>query len=292
MRTEQEIYDLILGYAQSDARVRAVLLNGSRANPKAPKDIYQDYDVVYVVREIAPFRDDERWLDGFGTRLITQRPEAMRWPTGDGSFNWLMLFADGNRIDLTLIPENQLELLGTDSLTVVLLDKDGMLPPFPPSDDRDYLAKAPSRLFYDSCCNNFFWCLQNVAKGIARDELPYAMLMYHNVVREDLHSMLEWYIAVQHPNGVSAGKLGKYFKTYLPRPLYARYLATYSDCAPEHVWQSIYAACELFRTAAKTVGNALGYPYPQADDDGILHYLTFVQNSAGDRRSSAKSTAK
>ena len=30
MRTEQEMYDLILGYAENDERVRAVLLNGSR----------------------------------------------------------------------------------------------------------------------------------------------------------------------------------------------------------------------------------------------------------------------
>jgi aminoglycoside 6-adenylyltransferase len=43
MRTETEIFDLILGFARSDGRIRAVVLNGSRANPLAPRDILQDY---------------------------------------------------------------------------------------------------------------------------------------------------------------------------------------------------------------------------------------------------------
>ena len=38
MRTEQEMYNLILDYAERDPRVRGVLLNGSRANPAAPLD--------------------------------------------------------------------------------------------------------------------------------------------------------------------------------------------------------------------------------------------------------------
>ena len=38
MRSEREMYDLILGFARADERVRGVILNGSRANPNAPRD--------------------------------------------------------------------------------------------------------------------------------------------------------------------------------------------------------------------------------------------------------------
>lgn len=51
MRSEQEMFDLILNTAREDKRIRAVYMNGSRTNPNAPKDIFQDYDIVYVVRE-------------------------------------------------------------------------------------------------------------------------------------------------------------------------------------------------------------------------------------------------
>ena len=56
MRTEREMTALILGVAEQDARVRAVFMNDSRANPNAPRDIFQDYDIVYVVEETASFR--------------------------------------------------------------------------------------------------------------------------------------------------------------------------------------------------------------------------------------------
>ncbi|WP_431602538.1 aminoglycoside 6-adenylyltransferase [Ruminiclostridium papyrosolvens] len=37
MRTEQEMFDLILDVAKADERIRAVYMNGSRANPNNKK---------------------------------------------------------------------------------------------------------------------------------------------------------------------------------------------------------------------------------------------------------------
>ena len=58
MRNEQEMYHLILQTAKEDDRIRAVYLNGSRTNNDAPKDLFQDYDVVYVVKDTIPFVED------------------------------------------------------------------------------------------------------------------------------------------------------------------------------------------------------------------------------------------
>ena len=157
MRTEKEMFDLIIGFAKADERVRAVVLNGSRANPNAPRDQHQDYDIVYIVEDFESFTADHSWIDIFGKRLMLQMPEAMRCPSGKGHFNWMMLFEDGNRIDLTLIPIQKKDLLGSDSLSIALLDKDGILPLFPEANDKDYFVKPPSGLFFSSCCNNFWW---------------------------------------------------------------------------------------------------------------------------------------
>ena len=51
MRSEQEILDLIVNTARDDERIRAVIMNGSRVNPNAPRDVFQDFDVVYLVWE-------------------------------------------------------------------------------------------------------------------------------------------------------------------------------------------------------------------------------------------------
>jgi len=37
-------------------------MNGSRANPNVKKDIFQDYDIVYVVTETESIIRDEDWI--------------------------------------------------------------------------------------------------------------------------------------------------------------------------------------------------------------------------------------
>ncbi|MDF2944658.1 MAG: hypothetical protein K0S01_3516 [Herbinix sp.] len=278
MRSEKEMFELILNVAEKDSRVRAVYLNGSRTNPNAPKDVYQDYDIVYVVEELETFTVDNNWIDVFGDRLMLQMPEAMRFPTGKGHFNWMMLFTDGNRLDLTLIPIQKLELIGNDSLSIALMDKDGILPPFPVASDVDYVIKPPSELFYLSCCNNFWWCLQNVAKGIARNELPYAMHMYHNVVRKELHDMMAWYIGITTDFTVSSGKMGKYFKRFLPTEVYEQYLLTYSDSDYNNLWNAIFTACDIFSVLAIQVADYSGYLYHKQDEENMRIYLNNVKN--------------
>jgi len=280
MRSTEEMFDLILGFAKADERVRAVVLNGSRANPNAPKDSYQDFDIVYVVEAFDTFLSDHSFIDYFGERLILQMPEAMRDPSGDGHFNWMMLFTDGNRLDLTLIPIEKLYLVGNDSQSITLLDKDGILPAFPPANDSDYHVKPPSALYYHSCCNNFFWCMQNVAKGIARDELPYVMSMYHFIIGDELHGMLEWYIGVNHNFAVASGKMGKYFKKFLPASMYEQYKSVYADANYERIWDAVFASCALFREAALEVGAKMGYAYHMQDDENMLLYLRQVRKES------------
>jgi hypothetical protein len=55
MRTETQMMDLILSVASQDERIRAVYMTGSRTNADAPEDLFQDYDIVYVVTELGSF---------------------------------------------------------------------------------------------------------------------------------------------------------------------------------------------------------------------------------------------
>ena len=80
MRSEQEILELILSTAKSDDRIRAVIMNGSRTNPNAPRDIFQDFDILFLVTEVEPFTVDHTWIDCFGELMVLQMPEAMQDP--------------------------------------------------------------------------------------------------------------------------------------------------------------------------------------------------------------------
>ena len=102
MRTETEILDVILQTAKV-LQVDAVALSGSRATPKALKDEFQDYDVVYLVENLDSLVDDLAWLDRFGKRMIEQHISL------EHRRLFLMLFEDGNRIDLTLCPKEHIK---------------------------------------------------------------------------------------------------------------------------------------------------------------------------------------
>ena len=277
MRSDTEIMEMILNVAKADDRIRAALLVGSRADPVAPKDKYRDFDISFFVTDIKPYYNNPDWVKtNFGEPLIMQMPEIMRYPEGDGHFTYLVIFRDGIRMDLSFEFKKYID---EGEPAVALLDKDngnGFLPVLRPCNDAFWHIKAPSFLFYSSCCNNFWWCLNNVAKGIARDELPYVMNMLNGVIRPELHDMINWYISAHHGFSLSTGKDGKYFKRYLPPNLYEEYVKTFSTGNYNDIWKSIIAMCKLFHTLALPVAEHFGFGYCQEEEDAMIKYLEMV----------------
>jgi aminoglycoside 6-adenylyltransferase len=144
--------------------------------------------------------------------------------------------------------------------------------------DGFYHIKPPSELDYYSACNNFWWCLNNVGKGIARDELPYVMYMLNEIVRPELHDMIDWYIGITRGFSLSTGKNGKYFKKYLEPGLYDEYVLTYSSGEYEKIWEAVFAMCALFHKLALPVAEHFGFVYNQDDEDGMMIYLKGIKD--------------
>ena len=278
MRSEREMLELIINTAKEDERIRGVIMSGSRADTHAPKDIYQDYDIIYFVTDVAPFWNNTAWLEEkFGGISLLQTPEIMSLipPDNDGSFVFLTIFEDGNRIDLNITSGPYID---DGEPVIVLLDKTGELSGIKPREDFWYIKPPAEKLFHD-CCNEFHWCLNNVAKGIARDELPYVMEMFNNYVRNGLNIMTDWYIGAENDFKVSAGKMGKYYKKYLPEELYKMYAATYSDSDYDNIWRAVFTACALFRRLAEAVAEKFGYTYNISEDENIIDYMNKVKNN-------------
>jgi aminoglycoside 6-adenylyltransferase len=280
MRSENEMMDLILNIAKEDNLIRAVIMNGSRVNPNAKRDIFQDYDIIYVVTELDDFIRNLDWINQFGEMMILQLPDDMEDPPpeGNSSYAYLMQFADGNRIDLTIVPVSKLTEFLNDSLSVLLLDKDGIIPPFPPADESSYLPSPPTEKAYDDCCNEFWWVSPYVAKGLWRRELTYARQMFDLYVRDQLMKMLTWYIGVQNNFLVNPGKFGKSFQQYLEPDLWDQLFCTYADADYDHIWDALLAMCDLFRSVAIPVAEHFGFEYPTQDDKNVLDHLIHVRN--------------
>ena len=167
MRTDQEILELILGTAEK-LQVDAVALSGSRTNQKVQTDEFQDYDLVYIVDDIDNLTSDLSWLDQFGKRIIEQEV------TLGHRRLYLMLFEDGNRIDLTLCPKEHInEWVDSEVGFIVLKDKKGLFEAYLPNPKR-YWTAPPSEEEFTASYNEFWWVSAYVVKGICRKQIIYA----------------------------------------------------------------------------------------------------------------------
>lgn len=262
MRTEREMFALLRDFALSDERIRAMWLNGSRANPDADKDIFMDYDVVCAVTDLAPFADATDFLQRFGEIAVMQEPNAPPYCDVKSRERcvYLMQFADINRIDLGFVPmETAFAEYGKDSQTLLLLDKDGVLPAIPPPSDRDYRVKRPTAQEFAACLGEFRWVAPYVAKGIKRGEPTYAQAQMNDCVRPELLKMLSWQAALASDFQISTGKCGKYLRRYLSQEDYETLLSTYSGADAEEMWNALFAAFGLFMRSARIVAEALGF---------------------------------
>ncbi len=279
MRTEQEMYDLIINTAKEDERIRAVYMNGSRTNPNAVKDIFQDFDIVYVVNETGSFRKDKSWIDRFGERLYMQYPEEGYNYKHDveNCYGWLIQFADGNRLDLHVCTlKHVLNEIHTDRLCKILLDKDICLPSMPEATDEDYWVKKPTNSQYLDTCNEFWWCLNNVAKGLWRREVPYVMDMLNFVIRPQLLHLLEWKIGFATNFTVSIGKSGKYMYRWLNKDVWETFLQTYPKGELNEIWNSVFVMCDLFNGIAEELAGIMKVEYNETEAKNSLKFLRDV----------------
>ena len=167
MRTDQEILGLIIETAKK-LQVNAVALSGSRTNQKIQTDEFQDYDIVYIVENLDELISDLSWIDQFGTRNIEQHNIL-----GNRRL-YLMLFEDGNRIDLTLCPKVHIkEWVESEADFTVLEDTKGLFESYSPSPERFWIHPA-SETDFKKACNEFWWVSAYVVKGICRNQVIYA----------------------------------------------------------------------------------------------------------------------
>lgn len=264
MRTEPEILDLIFQTAKT-LQVEAIAMSGSRTNSRAPQDEFQDYDVVYVVDDLDNLTNDLSWLDQFGKRLIEQEV------TLGHRRLYLMLFEDGNRIDLTLCPKQQIqEWVDSEADYTVLKDDKGLFESYPPS-PRRYWTNPASQTDFEKACNEFWWVSAYVVKGICRNQLIYATDHLYGICQQELLKVLAWQVASDR-GVVDIGKNYKYLFQYLPTEKEKEFSNLLDFSSLDKITQSLLATMQLFHQEAQSLAQKMGFDYDKEVAEKILEY--------------------
>ena len=286
-RTEEEMLALILGFARADDRIRSVAMNGSRVNPNAGNDIFQDYHIVFFVTNVEPFREEARVVPYFGAPLLVEKVEDQVYRPGirDGRYTYNVQFTDGNRIDMAFLQVENLDTRLFDSLTRVLLDKDGLIPDLPGPSERSFFITKPTQKWYADCCNTFCFSLgSHVPKALWRRKLP--LLKCHiDRLRQDLVLMLGWYIGVTKGFERSLGSEGKDLEEHLESEDWQGFQRTWAGSDYDDITESLRAIHRLFVRTAQTVANEYGYRFPVEKAESALAFLMHVSKLPRDAQS-------
>ena len=264
MRTETEMMNLILQIAES-LKVDAVALSGSRTNDHAPKDKFQDYDVVYLVDNLENLISDLSWLDQFGNRLIEQHNIL-----GNRRL-YLMLFEDGNRIDLTLCPKDHIqEWVDSEAVYTVLVDEKGLFESYSPSPQRFWIHPA-SETDFEKSCNEFWWVSAYVVKGICRKQLIYATDHLYGICQQELLKILAWQVA-RDRGAVDIGKNYKYLFNSLPAEKEKEFSNLLDFSSLEKIAQTLFATIQLFHQEAQRLAQKMGFDYDKEVAEKMIKY--------------------
>ena len=263
-RSQEQMLRLILQTAKS-LQIDAVALSGSRTDTKAPKDEFQDYDVVYVVDDLDTLTRDLAWLHQFGTRNIEQHNIL-----GNRRL-YLMLFEDGNRIDLTLCPKEHIqEWVDSEAGFTVLVDEKSLFESYSPSPQRFWISPA-SETDFEKTCNEFWWVSAYVVKGICRKQIIYATDHLYSICQQELLKVLAWQVA-RDREVVDIGKNYKYLFNYLPAEKEKEFSNLLDFSSLEKITQSLFATMQLFHQEAQYLAQKMGFKYEKEVAEKMIEY--------------------
>ena len=253
MRTDTEMMEGIVQIAET-LQVEAVALSGSRTSPHCPKDEFQDYDVVYIVDNLEDLISDLSWLDQFGIRLIEQHNVL-----GHRRL-YLMLFEDGNRIDLTLCPKEYIqEWVDSEANFEVVKDDNGLFEAYQPISKR-YWTAPPTEEEFAAACNEFWWVSAYVVKAIRRNQLIYATDHLYGICQQELLKILAWQVTSDR-GAVDIGKNYKYLFHYLPAEKEKEFSALLDLSSFDKITQSLFATMNVFDREAQILAQKSGFAY-------------------------------
>ena len=264
MRTDQEILGLILETANK-LQVDAVALSGSRTNQRLKTDEFQDYDLVYVVDGIDNLMSDLSWLDQFGKRIIEQEV------TLGHRRLYLMLFEDGNRIDLTLCPKVHIkEWVESEADFTVLEDTKGLFAPYSSNPQR-YCTSPATEKDFKKACNEFWWVSAYVVKGICRKQVIYATDHLYGICHQELLKILAWQVA-RDRGVVDIGKNYKYLFNYLPAEKEKEFSNLLDFSSLGKISHSLFATMQLFHQEAQRLAQKMSFDYDREVAEKMIQY--------------------
>ncbi len=259
-----EFFKKFVKYCENNDNIRALALQGSRVYGVEKIDMFSDYDLIMIVRDIKALTNDDQWVKQFGEILIMQKPsDWFKNPynyQSDMPFTYLVQYKNGNRLDINIFSKDNLGDLKKDKEPRKIIFKKDDYPWFVSISGENFkLVNKPSEMEFYNTVNEFYWISLYVAKGLKRNELIYTRVMYEKNFMEMLYKMISFYIGIKTDFSISTGKAYKYFKDYLTEDEYLELQELLPSGELEDIKLKLLKAIKVFKKYSEYVSVNLGY---------------------------------
>ncbi|MCK5388167.1 MAG: aminoglycoside 6-adenylyltransferase [Candidatus Izimaplasma sp.] len=275
MRDRLKVLDEILQFAKNDENIRAVVLQGSLANPINRIDKLSDLDPLFYVKDISKLAFHDEWLDQFGV-IITRLYDEFINDNNTKSYIKMVIYEDGLKVDFGIAPLELTNEIDKLMFYKVIIDKDSLIKPNSVTTEEKFYPLKPTALEYQTLINNFFWDVNYISKSLYREEMYFAKFMFENL-NKMIRKLLSWHLGIKHNWEVNIGLEGRYLKSLLSEDLWKKVLATFSGSDISENWKAIYAMCDLVRELGSSIASELDFTYPTEQDIRIVNYLKKIE---------------
>ncbi len=284
-RTEKEVIETVLDFAEKSKSVRAVI----RTN-LVPKREYDYYNFCFVADDPEKY-DGDVFVNCFGERILLYRGDR-NYPElfPDNTKAHLMVFDDGTTIAINIMGkdaflarynrEQNHENVWIGDTYLKIMDKDNILPEIERLDEKQtWFSGKLSEEEFDGMCSEFWWVLKTFAEYTLRKELPSAMYYLNVAVRDLLNRMVRWHLFLRAGQPVDMGILDCNMEKLLDKKLYSLYKETYPAADYEQIWKAFDAVVRLWNTIGKDVAEHCGYAYPTDMERKMLSLIRSMKEN-------------
>lgn len=279
-----EILNRIVDWGRETPEVRALILEGSRAESNAADDL-SDYDVNVFLTDSTPYTEDKAWLSSIAEIWVCI-PEAVEH-NGTLFPSRLVIFRDGIKVDFILYSLDVLEEYakadplpaGYDTGYKVLLDKDHITARMRAPSYSAFKGKQPSAEEFIRCVNAFWFEVYHVATYLRRQDL-WAVKFRDWECKRFLIRMIEWHENALRNWDLRTNPLGKRMTSWVSAETWKALHNVFGRFDSQDSWRALEATTKLFRRVAGETAETLGFTYPQDLDGHISGFIERIRTES------------
>lgn len=273
MEQERDTIRNITRAAQQDASIRVLIMTGDRVNKAAVQQPLARYEFALAAEDPLQALHSKVWEQLGDAKLLRRSMREKQVQAGIEVYAAWLLYDDMARVCMKAVrTEEAVDFVSADTLSQIMLDKDGLLPPMGMPTDLSRRTKAPSEERFNELFDGFFEAALETGIALRKEQLIRG-LKFLSEARTYLLPATEFAIATEYDYLINLGDRGRNFKAYLEKDEYEAYLKCFPTADVEYVWTALFNACSLFRGAGMKICEKEGFAYPKRVDVAILHHL-------------------